>query len=113
MSNEIEPTRKTVEGEVITEKTPEQAGRELGVALANLSKGLKAIGEGFKRANGKPPIVIEDTLTSVMGGERPGQIEFILQSFEEDYEAEKAYIDKLWELRGKRVRVTIEVLEDN
>jgi hypothetical protein len=115
MSNEIQPAHKAIEGEIITEKTPEQAGRELGEAWAKLKQTVNDLSKGFKQVSGKPPIVIEDTLTSVMGGERPGEIEFIFQSFEDEdnYQAEKECIDKLWELKGKRVRVTIEMLEDD
>jgi hypothetical protein len=115
MSSEIQPTRKAIEGEIITEKTPEQAGRELGEAWAKLKQTVTDLSKGFKQVSGKPPIVLEDKLTEVWAGKSYGELELTLESFE-DYRKEKEffeYVNKLQNLKGKRVRITIEALEDN
>jgi hypothetical protein len=117
MGNEIE----RVEGEVITEKTPEQAGRELGEAWAKLKQTVNDLSKGFKQVSGKPPIVIEDELTNVADTEYPGELAFTFAkcAWDEDsadqtvFHAYQDLYHKLLELKGKRVRVTIEVLEDS
>jgi hypothetical protein len=59
MSNEIE----RVEGEVIpTPKSPEQAGRELGEALAKFNQAWVGVITGVKQGLGNPPIVVENEL---------------------------------------------------
>jgi len=97
-----------IEGEVITPKSSEQYGKELGVTLANLVKGIEAIGQSFKQG------MVETRLEKFT-------VEGVIRRYGVDGHEWADIHNGVLQLNlngillndvgeGKRVRVTIEVL---